>query len=244
MWDNPRLLNLASGALVALVLVAVLGTGLLVLARSQMFPLRELSVSGTLAHTSRDDIQRALGGFGGNFFAADLGALRSKLEALPWVRRVELRRVWPDRLEARLEEHVALARWGDVALVNTFGEPYRGQLAADAAAQLPLFLGPPRTEHEVARRYRRFADLLHPLDETPERVVLTQRHAWQLRTSGGLQLELGRDSAEPVEARLARFVAGHGATLGRLNKRADSGLRHVDLRYPNGFVLRVPEWRG
>jgi cell division protein FtsQ len=244
MWDNPRLLNMAAGALVALVLVAALCTGLLVLARSQMFPLRDLSVSGTLAHTSRDDIQRALGGFGGNFFAADLGALRSKLEALPWVRRVELRRVWPDQLEARLEEHVALARWGDAGLVNTFGEPYRGQLAADVAAQLPLFLGPPRTEREIARRYRRFADLLHPLEESPERVVLTQRHAWQLRTSGGLQLELGRDGAEPVEARLARFVAGHGATLGRLNKRADSGLRHVDLRYPNGFVLRVPEWRG
>jgi|SRR5688572_31054834 cell division protein FtsQ len=244
MWDNPRLLNMASGALVALVLVAALCTGLLVLARSQMFPLRELSVSGTLAHTSRDDLQRALGGFGGNFFAADLGALRSKLEALPWVRRVELRRVWPDRLEARLEEHVALARWGDAGLVNTFGEPFNGQLTGEAGARLPLFAGPPRTEHEVARRYRRFADLLHPLDEAPERVVLTQRHAWQLRTSGGLQLELGRDGAEPVEARLARFVAGHGATLGRLNKRADSGLRHVDLRYPNGFVLRVPEWRG
>ncbi len=205
-----------------------------------MLPLRELSASGRLEHTSRADIERALGGHGGNFFAADLGAMRAGLEALPWVRRVELRRVWPDRLEARLEEHVAFARWGDAGLVNTYGEPFNGKLALEAASRLPLFTGPARSEHEVTRRYRRFAEMLQPLDETPERVVLTARHAWQLRTSGGLHLELGRDGAEAVEARLARFVAAYHTTIGKLQKRA----AYVDLRYPNGFVLQVPEWRG
>jgi cell division protein FtsQ len=244
MWDNPRLLNLTANALVALVVAVALWAALVLLARSPLFPLRELSVSGPLEHTTRADIERALGGYGANFFAADLGAMRAKLEALPWVRTVELRRVWPDRLEARLEEHVALARWGDAGLVNTHGEPFGARLAAEAAARLPLFTGPARTEHELARRYRRFAEVLQPLDEAPERVVLTARHAWQLRTSGGMQLELGRDGSEPVEARLARFVAAHPATLGRLQKRADHAIRHVDLRYPNGFVLRVPEWRG
>lgn len=244
MWDNPRLLNATASALLALVAAAAVYAGLQLLVRSSLFPLRELVVAGSLEHTSRAQIERASGGFGGNFFAADLAALRSRLESLPWVRRVEVRRVWPDRVEVALEEHVALARWGEDGLVNTFGEPFPGRTDGEHAARLPLFAGPARTERELARRYQRFAAILQPLGETPERVILTPRYAWQLRTSGGLQLELGRDGAEPVEARLARFVAAHPVTLGRLQRRAESNTRQVDLRYPNGFALRVPEWSG
>jgi cell division protein FtsQ len=244
VWDNPRLLNAAANTLLALVATAFVYAGLQALARSSLFPLRDLVVGGSLQHTSKAQIERVTTGFGGNFFAADLSALRARLETLPWVRRVEVRRVWPDRVEVALEEHAALARWGDAGLVNTHGEPFPGRVNGEAAAQLPLFAGPAHTEREVARRYQRFTEILRPLGEAPERVVLTPRHAWQLRTSGGLHLELGRDGAEPVEARLARFVAAHAATLARLPRRADSDTRIVDLRYPNGFALRVPEWKG
>jgi cell division protein FtsQ len=241
VWDNPRLLNAAANTLLALVATAFVYAGLQALARSSLFPLRDLVVGGSLQHTTKAQIERIAAGFGGNFFAADLSALRARLETLPWVRRVEVRRVWPDRVEVALEEHVALARWGDTSLVNTYGEPFPGDAEGEAAAQLPLFAGPAHTQREVARRYQRFVEILRPLGEAPERVVLSPRHAWHVRTSGGLQLELGRDGAEPVEARLARFVAAHRVTLGRLPPAAT---RHVDLRYPNGFVLRVPEWKG
>jgi cell division protein FtsQ len=77
-------------------------------------------------------------------------------------------------------------------------------------------------------------------------VVLTPRHAWRLRTASGLELELGRDGAEPVEARLARFVAAYPDSIGRLPRPAAGAepRRHVDLRYPNGFALRVAGWKG
>jgi len=240
MWDNPRLLNAVASLLLALVAVAVAWTALQLLLRSPLFPLREVTVLGALAHTTRAEVERATAGrMAANFFAADLPRLRAALERLPWVRRVELRRIWPDRIELRLEEHVALARWGDAGLVNTHGEPFpaRGDAGGEA---LPLFAGPAGSEAEVARRYRRFAELVAPLGEAPERVILTARHAWQLRLASGLNLELGRDGAETVERRLARFVAAWPESIGRLPRRPE----HVDLRYPNGFALRVPEWRG
>ncbi len=246
MWDNPRLLNAAANALLAAAACALLYAGLQLLLRSALFPLREVTVRGALEHTSRGEIERAAAGrLAGNFFAADLGTLRVALERLPWVRRVELRRAWPDRIEVLLEEHAAFARWGDEGLVNSFGEPFAGRLEAGAAARLPLLAGPAGTQGEVARRTRRFAEILAALGEAPERVVLSPRYAWQLRTARGLALELGRDGAETVEQRLARFVAAWPGTLGRLARRpAEGGGAQVDLRYPNGFALRVPEWRG
>ena len=236
MWDNPRLLNLASNVLIGIAVTLFAYMGLQMLLRSPLFPLQEVVVRGDLKNASREEITNALDGIGGNFFAADLAAVRGRLEQVTWVRRVDARRVWPDRIEVRLEEHVAFARWGDSGLVNTFGEPFSAEMDSAAQGDLPLFAGPVGTEGEVSRRYRRFVELLAPLNTAPDRVVLTPRHAWQLRLASGMQLELGRDGAEPVEQRLERFVTAYPASLGQLGR---SKFERVDLRYPNGFALRI-----
>jgi cell division protein FtsQ len=236
MWDNPRILNMAAGALVGLAVLIFLLSGVWVVLRSPLFPVTQLEVKSTLAKTSRDEIEAATRGrIGGNFFAVAPAEVRAGLEQLPWVRRASVRRVWPDRLEVSLEEHVAFARWGSQGLVNTYGERFNG--ATDAS--LPVFFAPAGTELEMTQRYLRFSDAVAPLGAKLERLVLSERRAWQLRLDSGLQLMLGRD-ADGAEARLARFVEAYPATLGRIARRHE----YVDLRYPNGFALRVPELSG
>jgi cell division protein FtsQ len=238
MWDNPRLLNAFAGALTALALVVFASAALLMLLRSPLFPLRAVELRGSLAHTTRAQVEEALRGrIDGNFFAVDLAEPRAALERLPWVRRVHVRRVWPDALEVTLEEHVAMARWGDTGLLNQQGELFAGRGVRD----LPLLAGPVGTEAEVARRFRRYSELLAPLGAPLERLILSPRHAWQLRLADGLLIELGRDAPnDPVDARLARLVAVHAQTLGRIARNH----QYVDLRYPNGFALRVPDLKG
>lgn len=233
MWDNPRLLNAAAGFLTALALVVFAVALAQLLLRSPLFPVREIRVTGTLAHTTRAQIEAATQGrVAGNFFAVELAEVRAGLESLPWVRRAVVRRVWPDRLEAALEEHVALARWADNGLVNRHGERFAGA----SGAALPLFSGPAGSEAELTERYRRFRGILEPLGAAPVRVIVSARRAWLLQLDDGLTIVLGRDAAgDPVEARLARLVAAYPETLGRMTRKA----AHVDLRYPNGFALRV-----
>lgn len=236
MWDNPRLLNMAAGILVGMAVLAFLVAGAVLLVRSPWFPVTRIDVTHAPERTTRQQIEAALRGrIGGNFFAVAPAEVRAGLEQLPWVRRASVRRVWPDRLEVELEEHVALARWGDDALVNTHGERFGGS----THASLPVFFAPAGAEHEVAQRYGRFAAAVAPLGAEVERVVLTPRFAWQLRLSSGLHIMLGRDG-DVAEARLRKFVELYPATLGRMARRHE----YVDLRYPNGFALRVPELRG
>jgi cell division protein FtsQ len=78
-----------------------------------------------------------------------------------------------------------------------------------------------------------------PLGTSVERVVLTQRLAWQLRLGNGLHVMLGRD-ADLAEERLRRFVESYAVTVEKTKKRYE----YVDLRYPNGFALRVPDGSG
>ncbi|HEX2565942.1 MAG TPA: cell division protein FtsQ/DivIB [Burkholderiales bacterium] len=236
MWDNPRLLNLLAGMLIGLAVLGFLAVGSLKLLHAGLFPVRELVLTAAPAHITRAQIEDAVRGrIAGDFFAVDLREVRGALEQLPWVRRAAVRRVWPGRLEVTLEEHVALARWGDDALVNTYGEKF----SAASGDKLPLFIGPAGSEKEVAGEYARFSAELAPLGVAIDRVVLTARFAWQLRLADGLYIMLGRD-VQVAEERLRRFVGAYDATLRKIPRRHE----YVDLRYPNGFALRIPELKG
>jgi cell division protein FtsQ len=230
---RARLL-MAAGVLAGLALLGVAAAGLAWVLSPARFPITQVEVKGSLSNTTEAEIRAALPRAAGNFFALDLAEARASVERLPWVRRVAVRRVWPDRLELAVEEHVALARWGDEALVNTHGEKF----SARSKAALPSFLAPAGTAGEVALRYRRFCDIVAPLGATVERVVLTQRHAWQLRLSNGLHVMLGRDG-DQAETRLRRFVEVYARSAERARKH-----EYIDLRYPNGFALRAPDWNG
>jgi cell division protein FtsQ len=234
VWHSPRLLNAAADALY--LAAAALAAWIVAEAamRAPFMPVRTVALGGDLRHVDAERVRASLEGrVTGNFFGVELAEVRRALERLPWVRRVEVRREWPDRLVVQVEEHVALARWSGRRLVNTHGEVFE---AEGHDAPLPQLAGPPGTEREVARRFLAFRSLLAPLGTEPERVQRSARGAWQIRLANGLVLELGRDQArQSLEERLARFVAAYPRTAAELDRPPE----HVDLRYPNGFAIRV-----
>jgi cell division protein FtsQ len=231
MWDRPDLLNALASALFGAAAALVLYAGGLAFVRLPVFALREVHVTDAAVHVTPAQVESMVRReLRGNFFTLDLGAARAAFEKLPWVRRVAVRRHWPGRLDVTLEEHVPLARWGDSALVNTHGEVFEG--AYDGA--LPVFTGPTGTAKEIAIQYTYFRRSLAAIGQVPAQLQISPRRAWQVKLDSGLTLELGR---EQIEARLARFIAAYGRTVAKLGGRID----YVDLRYSNGFAVRVPE---
>jgi cell division protein FtsQ len=233
MWDKTALMNGLASALFAVAAALALYVVWTLTARLPVFALREVRIGGELMHVSRGEIERVVQReLRGNFLTLDLAAVSASFQRLPWVRTANVRRLWPARLDVALEEHVPLARWVGAALVNTQGEVF--QAAYDGA--LPVFIGPEGMAREIAIQYRYFRSGLERIGETPVEVRVSPRRAWQLKLESGVTLALGR---EQVEARLARFVAVHDRTLARLGRRVD----YVDLRYSNGFAVRIPEVR-
>ena len=231
MWDKPEQLNRIATALYAFAGLAIGYAALLYVLHLPIFPLREVEVTGAPAHVTyaqvADIVRTELRG---NFFTMSLPAARSAFEKLPWVRSVNVRRQWPDRLEVSLEEHVPLARWGNEALVNVQGDVFR----AAYDGELPTFIGPPDSAKEIAIQYAYFKRALEAIGQMPVQVQVTPRRAWEVRLASGTTLALGR---EHIEARLTRYIAAFGASIGRLQRRID----YVDLRYSNGFAVRIAE---
>jgi cell division protein FtsQ len=230
MWDKPQILLWIANFLYALAVVMLLYAVLFVVVHSPFFPIREVQVDGQLSHVSREQINLIVGRYlKGNFFTLDLENTRDAFKKLPWARSVSVRRRWPDKLEVVIEEQKELARWGNIALVNSYGELF---LAA-SDSDLPVFYGPGNGVREVAEHYAAYSQLLSATGIKITQLALTPRRAWQIKTDKNMVIELGR---EQMEARLAKFAHVYQETLGSLGMPVG----YADLRYPNGFAVRKP----
>ena len=231
MWDRPEALNAIANALFAAVFLAVFYAAFVLIVRLPVFPLAEVRITAQPAHVRRAEIEAVVRReLHGNFFTVDLARARRGFESIPWVRKADVRRRWPGRLDVTLEEHVPLARWGADGLVNSQGEVFFAQYEGD----LPVFNGPPGAAKEMTIQYAYFCRSLEPIGQQPVEVNLSARRAWSIRLDGGLWLELGRTD---IEGRLARFVQNYAEAVTLLGRR----MQYVDLRYANGFAVRVPE---
>jgi cell division protein FtsQ len=235
-------MDLVADLLIVVAVAALAWAAATLLQRLPVFPLRQVLVTSSLGQVTPAQVEQAARvALAGNFFTVDLDQVRGTFEKLPWVRRADVRRRWPDALELSLEEHQALARWKladrqgsqEARLVNSHGEVF----AAASEAELPVLSGPEGSAPLLLARYQEFAAALAPMGRRPQTLLLSSREAWQLKLDDGLVLDLGRDEAKhPLAERLDRFVSHYRPALEKLHLAA-GGV--VDMRYPNGFALRV-----
>jgi cell division protein FtsQ len=242
-WHDVRLLNTAANGLMAAAGAALLAGVAAWLIQRPAFALQAVVVEPASAQEPLQHVNRALlrsagaARLEGNFFTVDLAAVRESFETVPWVRRAQVRRIWPNTLRVGIEEHRPLAVWQDGRLVNRQGELFAANVAeAEAEGALLEFAGPPGSEAEVTRRWRELREQLAPLAIAPEALTLTQRYAWSARLDNGTVLLLGREQGLPIAERVARWVALAPTVHARLNRE----IAAVDLRYPNGFAIRAP----
>ncbi|WP_333843207.1 cell division protein FtsQ/DivIB [Pelomicrobium sp.] len=230
MWDSPRALNAVANLLFTLGLAALLAAAALAAAGSSAFALQAVELTAPPRRVTVEQVQAVVAQeLRGTFFTVDLEAIRGAFEKLPWVRRASLARRWPATLVVTLEEREVLARWGENALIDRYGERFE----AVFEGPLPELSGPDGTEREVVERYLRFRDLLAQAGLGLQAVRLSARGAWELELERGTVVKLGRSH---TDQRLARFVVAYGESLGRLGVPVE----YVDLRYPHGFAVRLP----
>ena len=231
MWDKPTLLNWLANLFFAISVVLMMYGVLFAFVHLPIFPIKSVKVTGDINHVNRAQVQLIVDEhLKGNFFTLDLVTTREAFEKLPWARTVSVRRQWPDALNVGIEEHKVLARWGDIALVNTRGELFHAAIDAD----LPIFYGPGDGIKEVSQHYIDFSNVLNRAEIKIVQVTLSPRRAWELKTDKNLVIALGRLD---MNERLKKFTTVYQSVLSKLGAE----IQYADLRYPNGFAVRKPK---
>ena len=244
-----RLMNATAAMLAAIGVAALAGMLLMWVLRQPVFAVRSIGIEGDLARNSVLTIRaNAAPRLAGNFFTLDLGAARRAFESVPWVRRAVVKRVWPNRLVVRLEEHRPVALWADPAsadvrgadaasdkLVNSHGEVFEANLGDVEDDALPTLRGPDGTAPHMLALLGRLQPVFDPLDEHIETLELSGRGSWRVELDSGAQVELGRGEDDAVIERTTVFAA----TLTQVTQRYQRPLQYADLRHSEGYAVRL-----
>lgn len=169
----------------------------------------------------------------GGFITINLKAMQNSLHQHPWVAEVSVQRQWPSFLTINVTEEVPIARWGDDAFLNRLGDRLIIQDNSHLS-NLPLMTAEFGTSSEVMKQYRRLSDLLLPTGLKLSKLKLDRLGAWQIETSSGIQINLGRNK---VGEKIRRLVLVWETDLIQQSKK----IKTIDLRYPNGLAVG---WKG
>jgi cell division protein FtsQ len=211
--------------------IAEARAGLVAAASEIGFRVDEILVVGR-AETAHEDLLAGLAiARGSPLFAFDADAARRRIEALPWVRRASVTRMWPATIVVRVEEREPLALWqnqGRFALIDRDGHV----ITRD---KLERFRGLPVVVGEGAAPFAR--EILATLATEPDlmkRVTAAVRvggRRWNVRMDGVVDVQLPEDGAEAAWKRLAEIE--------RTQRVLARDVRVLDLRLPDRLIVRT-----
>lgn len=161
----------------------------------------------------------------------DLGAVRARIESIPWVRTALVQRRWPGTVHIVIEERQPIAIWQrnrKLALVDSEGVPIKtGSLGQ--FRDLLVIVGKDAPRHAPG--------LLTTLEREPtlrERVLAAVRvgtRRWDIRFKGGVEVQLPKDNPLAAWTRLADLERRHGIL--------STDIELIDMRFPDRLIVRT-----
>ena len=239
---DVRLMNWTASALFMGCALAVLAAGAWWVLRYPGFAIARIVVQGELVHNNAVTLRANVAPhLAGNFFTVDLRAARDAFEQVPWVRRAQVRRVYPGSLQVQLQEHDAVAYWGPEsgsALVNVQGEVFEANVGDVEQDSLPRLLGPAGSSAEVLQMHGLLQPVFKPLGLEVDTLELTGRGGWRATLDSEAVVELGGGTPQEVVQRTQRFTRTLTQVAAQYGRRVDA-LESADLRHAGGYALRL-----
>ncbi|SFX03264.1 cell division protein FtsQ/DivIB [Marinospirillum alkaliphilum] len=193
-------------------------------------PVGQVAIYGEVRHSDLAQLQqRALPWLEEPFWKVDLQGLKQALEQDPWLKKVQISRHWPDRIQLDLVEREAWARWNETALIDVDGQGFHPPTPVQPLPARHIHAGV-ESMPEAVQLWHKLEPLLEARDLELTGLRYEARGSWQLELDGAVRVLVGRDN---MEARINRFLWAWTAWLAAESEK----IERIDLRYPNGMSV-------
>ncbi|TAK72472.1 MAG: cell division protein FtsQ/DivIB [Gammaproteobacteria bacterium] len=197
---------------------------------SQYFPIKTVRVYG-INRINHDEIQNLLLPLvNRGFFKVNVDYIRDRLQQLPWVSEIAVRRNWPDQVDITVIEKNPIARWNGQNLLSESGEVFIATPDL-SPTHLPIFNGPEGKQVMMLQYFNQLNQVLQPIHARIAVLEMTPYFTWKLTLDNGIALQVGH---KDILTRLSHFVKVYPKIVG--NRAAD--VEYIDLRYSNGMAVR------
>ena len=239
---DVRLMQWTATVMLIVALLMCLASGISWLLRHPVFSIQSITVNGNVTHSNPVTLRaNVMPQLTGNFFTLNLLQARQAFEQIPWIRSALVRREFPNRLSVTLNEFQPAALWGGegdgkfLSIEGTIFEVNADEVDSEA---LPILKGPEAQAQTVLEMYKFLKPRLDKMDMSLNKLELSQRGSWSAQLESGATLELGHGSQQEIGDRLQLFFKTVTQIASRYGRMASS-LLSADLRYENGYALRL-----
>ncbi|TNC81579.1 MAG: hypothetical protein C9356_08285 [Oleiphilus sp.] len=197
--------------------------------------ISSISVSGELNKVSAEQVSSKISPWlESSFLMADLNAIKTQVDSLPWVRESTVTRVWPGQIAVGTLEQKPVAIWNSQHYLNASGEVFTPE-SLDWGQFLPSLKGPDDSaiaaRLEVITRLAEVEQLLKPYGFSALAMELKSRGVWEIRLDNGIRVALGTAPFDEKVERLVKVL--HGASVETIGR-----MEAIDTRYPNGLAIQ------
>lgn len=197
---------------------------------SNSFPIHKVRVIG-LRHLEQEDVKQTLEPLvTRGFFSVNVEYIRDRLQQMPWVSEIIVKRGWPDIVDVTIIEKKAIAHWNNGSLLSTDGSLFEPKESSYPSG-LAEFVGPDGHHVFMLKYFVDINRILTPLHAKISYLELTPYLTWKLQLDNGMALRVGHND---ILTRLTHFVKVYPKIIGERAQEVD----YVDLRYPNGMAVK------
>ncbi len=194
-------------------------------------PIAAIVVEGRFEYVTKEQVTMLVEKMiGDSFVSENIDQIKNQLQDTPWIDEVTLVRQWPDRLVVKVKEQSPIARWGDEGFVNV-----RGELVFtkdnDSVLHLSTLYGDKKEAATIMQQYSVLATVLQPYGLNITALEKDSRGVWQLSSSNGWEVILGRGELLKKIQRLTHLLDKELLTT-------KSSVSSIDMRYSNGVSVQ------
>ncbi|MCH9698913.1 MAG: FtsQ-type POTRA domain-containing protein [Gammaproteobacteria bacterium] len=194
-------------------------------------PVRQFLLEGTFQYTSAEKLQSMIDEHYQNagLLSIDLMQLKTDIESIPWVKNVELERIWPDAIRIQVSEKRPYLRFGNDKMIDVDGIVFTPESTQKFSTLPRLDLQQPFTA-ELFKAYRDMEHLLVDNGYEIKRFLITAQNDWALELSDDIRINIGQH--KPLQT-FKRFIK----VLALIDSHGSRKIQSVDLRYEKGLAV-------
>lgn len=216
--------------LMLILLFVVVVAAILYSRQSNILPITRVSVEGEFRHVDKATLVEVVKPHTmGSFLSINVDRISDAAETLPWVRQVQVKRVWPDGLHLVVEEQTPVARWQATHYVNNVGDVFPASKNA-TDDEMPMLSGPEGSEQLMTQRFLAMTKAMSPMGLRMKQLIMDKRRAWRLVLNNDIKVALGRADSQQ---RFERFLLVYQHHL----QAYQPHIAEMDMRYPNGLSV-------
>ncbi len=197
---------------------------------ADILPIKYVRIEGAFQYIAKEKIKKILfSQVNKGLYSANIHQIQKSVNQLPWIKKVRVKRIWPDAIDIKIIEQTPVVRWGVKGLLNMSGEIFVPD-NIEKFNQLPVIKGPEGNQKKLFEIVQGIEVSLADQKMKLAEFNVNERRAWNIKLTNKIELKLGRN--DPFN-KFQRFLQ----TLALLGEEIVLKVKVVDLRYPNGYAL-------